>query len=277
MFKPPGKAGRFQYLALKKVMLESADRVLRVLELFSSGDRNLNLSEIAARMSLPKSSVHRLLATLLAHEFIERDASTRRYRLGIKVFEVGSLVIHERGLHSAAHPIVEELAVNTGETCHLAVLSGTDAVYVYKIDGPSTIIMSSRVGGRAPSYSTSIGKVLVAWAGEEIFQQVVKGGFHAYTRNTIRKASLLAAELEVVRREGYALDREELQPGLCCIAAPVRDHSGSVVAALGLAGPSNRLTESRLQELAIPVTRAAEAISRNLGYVRRPVAAAAGA
>jgi DNA-binding IclR family transcriptional regulator len=118
---------------------------------------------------------------------------------------------------------------------------------------------------------------LVAWAGEEIFQQVVKGGFHPYTPNTIRNASRLAAELEVVRSEGYALDREELQPGLCCIAAPVRDHSSSVVAALGLAGPSNRLTESRLRELAIPVTRAAEAISRNLGYVRRPVAAAAGA
>jgi DNA-binding IclR family transcriptional regulator len=258
-------------------MLESADRVLRVLELFNAGERNLSLSEIADRMSLPKSSVHRLLSTLLAHGFIERDPSTRRYRLGIKLFEIGSLVIHERGLHAAAHPVVEELAVSTGETCHLAVLSGTDAVYVYKIDGASTIIMSSRVGGRAPCYCTSIGKVLVAWSGEEIFQQVVRGGFHAFTGNTIRDEGWFAAELERVRSDGYALDLEEYQPGLCCIAAPVRDHSGRVLATLGLAGPSSRLSEQRLRQLAAPLTTAAQALSRNLGWVHRPVAAAAGA
>lgn len=249
-------------------MLESADRVLRVMELFNGGERSLSLSEIADRMSLPKSSVHRLLATLLAHGFIERDPFTRRYRLGIKLFEIGSLVIHDRGLHAAAHPVVEELAVSTGETCHLAVLSGTDAVYVYKIDGSATIIMSSRVGGRAPCFCTSIGKALVAWSGEDIFRQVVKRGFQPFTPNTIRDAKRLATELEKVRRDGYALDREEFQPGLTCIAAPVRDHSGRVVAALGLAGPSNRLNRRRLLQLAAPVTGAADALSRNLGYIR---------
>lgn len=258
-------------------MLESADRVLRVLELFRAGERNLSLSEIAERMSLPKSSVHRLLMTLMAHEFVERDPATRRYGLGIRLFEIGSLVIHERGLHSAAHPVVEELAVTTGETCHLAVLSGTDAVYVYKIDGASTIIMSSRVGGRAPSYCTSIGKVLIAWAGDDVLRRVVSAGFHAYTPNTIRDEAGLAAELEKVRGAGYALDREELERGLCCIAAPVRDHSGRVVAALGLAGPANRLTERRLRQLAAPVTGASDALSRNLGYVRHQAQAAAGA
>lgn len=258
-------------------MLESADRVLRVLELFSASERSLSLSQIADRMALPKSSVHRLLSTLLAHQLIERDAATRRYRLGIKLFEIGSLVIHERGLHAAAHPVVEELALSTGETCHLAVLSGAEAVYVYKIDGPSTVVMSSRVGGRAPSYCTSIGKVLAAWAGEEIFRQIVAGSFHAYTPHTIRDATRLATELERVRRDGYALDREEFQPGLCCIAAPVRDHTGRVVAALGLAGPSSRLTEQRLWELARLLTSGADDISRNLGYVHRPVAAAPGA
>lgn len=258
-------------------MLESADRVLRVLELFNAGDRNLSLSEMADRMSLPKSSVHRLLATLLAHGFVERDPSTRRYRLGIRLFEIGSLVIHERGLHSAAHPVVEELAVSTGETCHLAVLSGTDAVYVYKIDGASTIVMSSRVGGRAPCHCTSIGKVLAAWGGEEVFQSIVRSGFKAFTARTIRSEGRFAAELERVRSDGYALDLEEFQPGLCCIAAPVRDHSGRVLAALGLAGPSSRLTEQRLNQLATPVMSAAGAISRNLGYVKSQVAAAVGA
>lgn len=256
-------------------MLESADRVLRVLELFNAGERNLSLSEIAGRMSLPKSSLHRLLATLLAHGFVERDPSTRRYRLGIRLFEIGSLVIHERGLHAAAHPVVEELAVSTGETCHVAVLSGTDAVYVYKIDGASTIVMSSRVGGRAPCHCTSIGKVLAAWGGMDVFQSIVSNGFQTFTPNTIRDEGRFAAALERVRRDGYALDLEEFQTGLCCVAAPVRDHSGRVLAALGLAGPSSRLSEHRLRELAAPLTSAAEALSRNLGYVKSAVAASA--
>jgi DNA-binding IclR family transcriptional regulator len=110
--------------------------------------------------------------------------------------------------------------------------------------------------------------VLVAWSGEDIFRQVVKRGFQPFTPNTIRDAKRLAAELEKVRRDGYALDREEFQLGLTCIAAPVRDHSGRVVAALGLAGPSNRLNRRRLLQLAAPVTGAAGALSRNLGYIR---------
>ena len=135
-------------------MIESADRVLRVLESFNGSDRDVSLSEIAERVALPKSSVHRLLATLIGHDLVERDPATRRYRLGIRLFELGSAAIHERGLHRAAHPALEQLSSSTGETCHLAVLSGTEAVYVYKLDGPSSIIMSSRVGGRAACHAT---------------------------------------------------------------------------------------------------------------------------
>jgi DNA-binding IclR family transcriptional regulator len=247
-------------------MVESADRVLRLLELFRPGDSDLTLSTIAERMSLPKSSVHRLLATLIAREFVERDPLTRRYRLGLRVFEIGSVAIHERGLHRAAHPAIEELATTSGETCHLAVLSGTDAVYVYKIDGGRSITMSSRVGGRAPCYCTSIGKVLIAWAGGQTLEQVASSQFRAFTPNTIVDKDALAAELVKVRRKGYALDLEEFELGLRCISAPVRDHTGNVLAALGLAGPAGRLTTERLHELVGPVTMAAESVSRNLGH-----------
>jgi IclR family KDG regulon transcriptional repressor len=250
-------------------VLESATRVLRLLEVFRPGERDLSLTEIADRLSLPKSSVHRLLDALIEHDFIERDSASRRYRLGLRVFEIGSTAIHERGLHGAAHPIVERLAVSTNETCHLAVLSGIEAVYVYKIDGGSSIIMSSRVGGRAPCYSTSIGKVLIAWSGDDMFQRIAKSGFQAYTPNTITTASELGAELDKVRRKGYALDIEEFERGLRCVAAPVRDQMGKVVAALGLAGPANRLSSDRLRGLAVPVMAAAEAVSRNLGYIPR--------
>jgi DNA-binding IclR family transcriptional regulator len=248
-------------------MLESAGRVLTLLELFGPGERDLSLGQISERMDLPKSSVHRLLETLLEHEFVERDPITRRYRLGLRVFEIGSVAIHERGLHGAAHPIVDQVALQTRETCHLAVLSGTDAVYVYKIDGAASIIMSSRVGGRAPCYCTSIGKVLIAWSGDEIFKRVVRSGLKAYTPNTITNQARLAAELDKVRRKGHALDLEEFERGLRCIAAPVRDQSGRVVAARGIAGPASRLTTDRIRSLASGVMSAADVVSRNVGYV----------
>jgi DNA-binding IclR family transcriptional regulator len=259
-------------------MLESAGRVLKLLELFGPGERDLSLGQISERMALPKSSVHRLLETLMEHEFIERDPITRRYRLGLRVFEIGSVAIHERGLHGAAHPIVEQVALETRETCHLAVLSGTDAVYVYKIDGAASIIMSSRVGGRAPCHCTSIGKVLIAWSGDDILKRVVSAGLRPYTANTITNLKRLGTELDKVRRKGHALDIEEFEKGLRCIAAPVRDQGGNVVAALGIAGPAARLTTDRLRSLAPAVMSAADVVSRNLGYVlpRGSVSAASG-
>jgi IclR family transcriptional regulator, KDG regulon repressor len=250
-------------------MIESADRVLRVLESFDPSERDVSLGQLSERVALPKSSVHRLLATLIGHGLVERDPATRRYRLGIRLFELGSAAIHERGLHRAAHPALEQLSSSTGETCHLAVLSGTEAVYVYKLDGPSSIIMSSRVGGRAPCHATSIGKVLAAWAGEDLLRALRAHPLRHYTPNTITTVQAFEAELDRVREQGYALDLEEFEEGLRCVAAPVRDHSARVVAALGIAGPRRRFEEGHLDALIQIVAAAAGDLSRNLGYVDR--------
>jgi DNA-binding IclR family transcriptional regulator len=249
--------------------MESADRVLRVLEVFGPAERELTLSEIADRMQLPKSSVHRLLATLAARQYVERDSQTHRYSLGIRLFEIGSNVIHGRGLHAAAHPVLEKLTMATGETCHLAVQHGTEAVYVYKLDGLSSIPMPSRVGGRAPGHATSIGKVLLAWADPEVRRQAVGGKLKRYARNTITDPKQLEGELDLVREQGYAVDLEEFEDGLCCVAAPVRDMSARVVAAVGVAAPSIRLTADVLPSAVEAVIEAGDAISRQLGYVRR--------
>jgi DNA-binding IclR family transcriptional regulator len=252
---------------MSSLMVEAADRVLRLLQAFGPHERDVSLGDLAQRVGLPKSSVHRLLVTLVGHGFVERDPSTRRYRLGVRLFELGSTVIHERGLHSAAHPVLEELSASTGETCHLAILSGLEAVYVYKVDGESSVIMSSRVGGRAPCHATSIGKVLTAWAGDDVLRQLRGQRQRAYTDRTITSVPALEAELARVREQGYALDLEELEEGLRCVAAPVRDQSGRVVAALGIAGPRRRFQDEDLDRLVPPVVRAAARLSRNLGYV----------
>jgi DNA-binding IclR family transcriptional regulator len=248
-------------------VVESADRVLRILESFGPREPDVSLGELAERVGLPKSSVHRLLMTLIEHRFVDRDPATRRYRLGIRLFELGSAAIHERGLHSAAQPRLEELSRTTGETSHLAVLSGIEAVYVYKVDGPSDISMSSRVGGRAACHATSIGKVLTAWAPIEVLDEVRERPMVSCTPNTITSVKHFDAELARVRAQGYALDLEEYAEGLHCIAAPVRDQTGRVTSALGIAGPRSRLEGQRLDELIPVVVEAARALSRSLGYV----------
>lgn len=257
-------------------MVESADRLLRILESFGPRERDVSLGDLAERVGLPKSSVHRLLTTLIAHRFVDRDPATRRYTLGIRLFELGSAAIHERGLHGAAQPQLEELSRSTGETCHLAVLSGIEAVYVYKVDGPANISMSSRVGGRAPCHATSIGKVLTAWGPAELLAEVRAHPMPACTSHTITSVERFDSELAVVRSQGYALDLEEYSDGLHCVAAPVRDQSGRVAAALGIAGPRRRLEGVRLREVIPIVVEAAQRLSRNLGFVEGHDLAAAG-
>jgi IclR family transcriptional regulator, KDG regulon repressor len=248
-------------------MLESADRLLRVLESFGPRELDVSLGDLADRVGLPKSSVHRLLTTLTAHRFVDRDPATRRYSLGIRLFELGSAAIHGRGLHGAAQPQLEELCRLTGETCHLAVLSGIDAVYVYKVDAPANISMSSRVGGRAPCHATSIGKVLVAWASEDVLAEVRAQPMRPCTPHTITSVRRFEGELARVRVQGYALGLEEYAEGLHCISAPVREHAGRVTCALGIAGPCSRIEGERLVQLIPMVVRAAQALSRNLGFV----------
>lgn len=243
--------------------------MLRVLEVFGPTERELTLSEIADRVSLPRSSVHRLLATLSARGFVERDEQNHRYSLGIRLFEVGSNVIHGRGLHAAAHPILEKLTISTGETSHLAVSSGTEAVYIYKLDGPSAIQMPSRVGGRAPGHATSIGKVLLAWGGDDVRRQVLSHPLRAYTKHTILDHRALSEELELVRERGYATDMEEFEDGLRCIAAPVHDLADRVIAAVGIAAPARRMNRESMPRVVQAVMDAGAAISQRLGHIRR--------
>jgi len=249
----------------------SANRILRVLECYLPTDSDLSLTQIADRVSMSKSSVHRALATLSEHGFVEQDPFSRRYRLGIRLFEIGAAAIHQRGLHGAAHPALVELATATGEACHLAVLSKTEAVYIYKIDGASNFSMTSRVGGRAPVHCTGIGKVLLAWAGTDLFRRVVDGGLRPFTPLTITSPTKLAAELEGVRSRGYALDDGEYEVGLRCVAAPIRDHAGAVIAALGIAGPLSRLNDEYVVGLVPLVQKASETVSRSLGYLESDV------
>jgi DNA-binding IclR family transcriptional regulator len=250
------------------MLVEAADRTLRILEAFPP-ERDVSLGEVADAVALPKSSVHRLLAVLVARGFVEQDPVTRRYSLGIRLFELGATAIRARGLHGIAHGALHDLSVETKATSHLAVQSENMAVYVDKIDGPGVMAMSSRIGGRAPLHATSIGKVLVAWAGQDLEDRLARSRLGRFTSTTIGSGSDLRAELAAVRQRGYALDLEEYEEGLYCVAAPVFGQTGVVQAAIGIAA-SRRLFESRRPaDLVGPVVRAAQRLCGGFGYPPR--------
>lgn len=239
------------------VPVSMIDRVVRVLDAFD-GPAHLSLSQIVRRTGLPRSSVHRILERLVAVRWLTREGND--YQLGIRMLELGSLVLQQNRLRDAAIPFMHQLAASSRNVVHLAVLDGTEIVYLEKIGGPPGATLPSRMGGRAPAYCTGVGKALLAYADDEVVQQVVEGGLRARTRFTITDRGRLLRELQQVRERGVAFDREEAVRGVGCVAAAVRG-PGAAVAALSVCGPIRQLNFTQLtpavQQAALRVWRAA--------------------
>ncbi|SEG93658.1 DNA-binding transcriptional regulator, IclR family [Thermomonospora echinospora] len=237
------------------------DRVVRVLDAFD-GSAHLSLSQVVRRTGLPRSSVHRILDRLVAVRWLTREGND--YRLGIRMLELGSLVLQQNRLRDAAIPFMHQLATSSRTVVHLAVLDGTEIVYLEKIGGPPGADLPSRMGGRAPAYCTGVGKALLAYAGDEAVQKVIDGGLQARTRFTITNRGRLLSELQQVRERGAAFDREEAVRGIGCVAAAVRG-PGAAVAALSVCGPIGQMNFTQLtpavQQAAQRVWRAANARS----------------
>lgn len=242
---------------------------IRLLGAFSVDEPVLGISELARRLRLSKSAVQRLVTTFAAHGFLARTEDGR-YRLGIRLFEVASQVPASLELREVALPHLRDLGHRAQETVHLAVRDGTEMVYIEKMEANRTIRMYSRIGRRGPMYCTGVGKAVLAFEPEDVVRQVIRAGLNRFTHHTIADPATLAAELEGIRAAGYALDREEIEIGLRCVAAPIRDHTAGVVAGISISGPSQRMDARRVQELIPSVVETAAAISRNLGYWASP-------
>lgn len=247
--------------------VKSAGKLLAVLECFSSVDKRLSVSEIARRTDLPRSTAHRLILALKEIGFLEQDRSRDEYRLGIKLFELGSIVLGNMDLHREAPPFVEALTATSRESAHLCVFDGLRMVFVERSTGGrsgahnATITMES-----SPCHCTGVGKAALAFQPPPVIERVIGLGLNAFTRNTITDPERLRAELETIRTQGFAFDRGEIEIARACVAAPIRDRSGKVFAAMSCTGPTARMTEERLAELAPVVVGYADALSRRLGW-----------
>ena len=235
--------------APERYRIQAVERVGAILDVFSPEEPELGVTEIAERTGLHKSTAHRFLVNLEAVGLLERDAKTQRY-----------------SLWDEALPYLEGLVQESGETGHLAVLERGEAIYIEKVETRRALRIPSAMGRGYPAHATSLGKVLLADLGEDEVRAITDAhGMASYTRTTTTDVDTLLAELTDIRDKGFAVDDEEYDEGLRCVGAPIRDHTGRVVAALGIGGPVTRVTPERVDELARLVIDAADGLSRRLG------------
>lgn len=220
-----------------------------VLSAFSYEEPVLGVSELARRLGIGKSTVQRILATLAADGFVERTPDDR-YRLSIKLYELGQQVAASNELRERAHPVLERLRNESGETAHLAVLAGTDVVYLDRLESPHMLHLMTRIGRRRAAHATSSGKCLLAYGPPAALAAVLAGGLPRLGPRTITSPTLLRRTLTDVRRRGYAVSVEESAPGVVSVAAPIFDVTGACVAAMSVAGPISRMPPESLDRFA---------------------------
>jgi DNA-binding IclR family transcriptional regulator len=239
---------------------------LTILEMLGAAPE-LGVTELARKLGMGKSSVHRLLNTLASRGYIEKTPHTARYRLSYQLFAIASSAAGRYGLKEMAVPVMERLAAEAEEGVNLGVLERDRILNIRKVEGSHPIRLHIDAQGGVEAHATGLGKALLSGlAPEELRRRLPGSRLTRLTPNTITTLRGLQAELRRVRERGYAVDNEECSAGVRAVAAPIRDREGSVVAALSVAGPTHRLTEGRLAALAPKVMAAAAEISRRLGW-----------
>lgn len=252
----------------KRNLVQSLDRALSLLEEIAAAGGEIGITELSNRVELHKSTVHRLLCTLACKGYVEQNPETGDYKLGIKILELAGGLINELEIREEARPYLKELRDTVGETAHLVVRDGEEGVYIDKVDSSQAIRMHSQIGRRIPLHCTAVGKALLADLDREKLEKILgPGKLKRYTEHTITDWEKFLDELRRVAGQGYAVDNEEYEPAVRCVAAPVRNYTGKVVAAVSVSGPVFRLPVEKIDTVARVVMEKAMLISQRLGYL----------
>lgn len=249
-------------------IIQAVDHALDLLEQFHDDIDELGVTELSKRLKLHKNNVFRLLATLESRGYIEQNRVTENYRLGLKTLELGQTFIRQMGLLRQSRPVLESLVRECNETTYVAILKEFHIVYLDVVETDLTVRVVPRVGARLPAYCTAAGKVQLAYmTDEELENYLPSKELKRYTPNTITDKDELKRHLKDIAEQGYALDNEELDVGVKCVGAPIRDYTRRIVGAVSISGPSMRFLDDRMNNELIPlVKRASEEISTKLGY-----------
>jgi DNA-binding IclR family transcriptional regulator len=252
----------------RRYNVRAIDRALCLLSILTDG-KPKNLPALSETLGISSSTTYRLLSTLESHNYVVHDKQAGGYQLGIACLELAHAYYHGSDLRLNAMPELERLRDETSETVHLGILEGMEVVYLEKLPGLHAIgLMSSRVGGRSPSYCTGLGKVLLAYQDQdEVKEYFSKTGLKEFTKNTISTVTKLKRHLKEVREQGYAIDQGEHEKEVHCVAAPLFDIRGDTLAAVSVSGPGGRIAPQVESKVLIERTKeAARAISYRLGY-----------
>jgi len=243
------------------------DRAAQILDCFGFDHQELSVSEIGAKTGLHRSTAHRILMALEYNDLIKQDPDTSKYHLGIKLFKLGHQAVSQLNLREICRPFLSRLMNDTRETIHLAVLDDDQVLYLDKVEGPHALRMPSRVGRHIPTYCTSLGKAMLSCLDDQEIKGILRRQtLKPLTKNTVKNIDQLLADLRSVRKRGYAVDNEEIEIGLRCVGAPLRDYTGGMVGAISVAAPSARLSEKNTPVIGRIILAIAAEISEKLGF-----------
>lgn len=256
-----------------KGLKSSVDKTFAILEYFTVQKPEWGVTELADTIGSNKSTVYRFLSDMQKLGILHKDTISERYSLGLKLFELGSRVQLKSAFVDQTHPELIEIARSITETVHIAVLKNHKVFYVDKVESPQGLKISSHIGSFNPAHATALGKVLLANAPHNQQEQTIRNIFEAqspisFTQNTITDRSKLLHELEVILQRGFAIDREEFELGLICVAIPILNQKNEVVASLSASGPASRFKEEKVIDYVNTLKTGAEAIQKRIGFFK---------
>jgi IclR family KDG regulon transcriptional repressor len=252
-------------------LVQTIERASKILDIVAQSSQGVSIRDLSDVLKLPKGTVHRLLLSLAYFGYIKQDIKTKKYLLGLKLLELGNLIINQLDLRKLAEPLLKELVESTRETVHMVIIDNNEIVYIDKIETEQStggLKMSSMVGSRNPAHSSAVGKVLLSYfSDEEIDNLIQEKGLTRKTAHTLTDPLQLKEQLTIIRDQRYAIDDEENEIGIRCVAAPILNDKGKAVSAISLSGPAFRVTKKLIQDsLKKEVIKTALEISKRLGF-----------
>ncbi|MBD7937881.1 MULTISPECIES: IclR family transcriptional regulator [Cytobacillus] len=249
-------------------MVKSVSRALDIIDMISLRKHGMGVTEIANEMDINKSSVHRILSTLVKYGYIEQVKDSGKYKVGYKILNISTRLLDSIDIRSEAKPYLQDLEQKTNEVIHLVVPDNNEVVYIEKLDGNEALRMHSSVGKRAPMHCTSVGKAILAHQPVQVVKEIIqRKGLNPHTEHTITDEMALLENLKMIKTKGFALDLEENENGIVCIAVPIFDYQNNVCAAISVSGPLIRMSQERLQKLAPLMVEIGKKVSIRLGYL----------
>jgi len=250
-------------------IIHSVEKALVILEALSRAEE-IGISELNRELGLGKATIYRILNTLRTHGYVEQTAS-EKYKLNFKLFELGNRIVNQIGIRKTVHPYLEQLAAATKETVNLAVLEHDTVIYIDRIESREPLRIGLDVGTRFPAFCTALGLAILAYLNPVevdnlLFQAEQERQVIKYTNNTIVDIAYIKNQLAVIRDRGYSVDNEYYLQGIRAVASPIFNHSGSIKAAISIAGPTIRMTDKIVSEFIPILKETTKSVSMRLGY-----------